>query len=102
MKRTVKNGAGQVALLLAAALGLVACGSDHDSDSPAAAPPPVAGVPPTGAVPPEAVPASAGASVAAYLAYLRQLRTDETSSPVLVGGFVPPVDDVSAATPLGS
>jgi len=104
MKPSVKKAGRLTAVLLGSALGLAACGSDHDRSPAAAAPPPAAAVPPA-AVPPEvqtSVPASAGSSVMAYLAYLRGLKTDETSAPVNVGGFVAPVDDTAAATALGS
>jgi hypothetical protein len=102
MKSSVKRGGRLTAMLLFSAVGLVACGSDHDD--PAAAPPSVASAPPMGStVPPmdSAVPGSARGSVAAYIAYLRGLRTDETSAPVSVGSFVAPVDDTAPATSLG-
>ena len=97
MKTSVKQGGRLATVLLVSALGLSACGSDNDS--PAAAPPPGAVAPPPAAE--GGVPASAGASVAAYIAYLRGLQTDETSSPVNIGGFVPPVDDIAPPTTLG-
>jgi hypothetical protein len=100
MKSSVKKGR-LTAVLLMSAIGLAACGSDHDNDGPGAtAPPPAAGTPPPAAA--SGVPAGAGASVAAYIAYLRGLKTDETSTPVSVGNFVAPVDDTAPATALGS
>ena len=95
--KAIRQGGRLTAALLVSALGVVACGSDND-DGPAA-PPPQAVAPPAAAT---SVPASAGTSVAAYLAYLRGLPTDETSSPVSVGSFVAPVDDAASATLLGS
>jgi len=100
MKSSVKQGR-LTAVLLMSVIGLAACGGDNDNDSPAAAaPPPAAGAPPPAAA--SAVPAGAGSSVAAYIAYLRSLKTDETSTPVSVGSFVAPVDDTAPATALGS
>ncbi|HZH06641.1 MAG TPA: hypothetical protein VEY69_08205 [Lautropia sp.] len=91
MKASVKKGGRLTAVLLVSAVGLVACGSDNDNDrSPT---PPVAD---------NSVPASAGGSVAAYIAYLRGLTSDETSAPASVGSFVAPVDDTAAGTSLGS
>lgn len=98
MKPGIKQGSRLATVLLVSAIGLAACGSDND-DNPAAAPPPGASAPPPAAA--NGVPASAGASVAAYIAYLRGLTTDETSSPVTIGGFVPPVDDTAPPTALG-
>jgi len=104
MKPGIKQGSRLATVLLISALGLAACGSDNDNPNPA--PPPGASAPPPGAsAPPPAaangVPASAGASVAAYIAYLKGLKTDETSLPVTIGGFVPPVDDTAPPTALG-
>jgi hypothetical protein len=100
MRKHVKQS-GRLATVLgigvAFAVGLTACGSDNDN---ASAPPPAAG----GPAPGEGgnfVPASAGVSVAAYIAYVRGLKTDETSSPVNIGGFVAPVDDAASPTVLG-
>jgi hypothetical protein len=101
MKSSVKNGRLTAALLVSA-IGLAACGSDNDSDPAPAASAPPAGAPAPATAAASSVPASAGASVQAYLAYLRGLKTDETSSPVTVGTFTPPVDDSGAATPIGS
>jgi len=100
MRSSLKNSGRLTAVLLGSALGLAACGSDHDRSPAAAAPPPAAAAPPAAVE--TSVPASAGSSVAAYLAYLRGLKTDETSAPVSIGGFVAPVDDTAAATALGS
>jgi len=100
MRSSLKKGGRLTAVLLGSALGLAACGSDNDGSPAAAAPPPGAAAPPAAAE--TSVPAAAGSSVAAYLAYLRGLKTDETSVPVNVGSFVAPVDDTAAATALGS
>lgn len=100
MRTSVKHGSRLAAVLLVSALGLSACGSDNDSDGG-----PVAGAPPPGAppaAPQSGVPASAGGSIEAYIAYLKGLQTDETSSPVNIGSFMPPVDDAAAPTLLGS
>lgn len=91
------------AALLLAAIGLSGCGSDNDNGgaNPAAGPSPGGGM----SAPPAAdnsIPASAGTSVTAFIAYLRGLRTDETSAPVRVGGFVAPVDDTAAPTSLAA
>lgn len=101
MKISKKHGGNLATILLVSALGLSACGSDNDSNGnpDAGAPPPGASAPPP--APQSGVPASAGASVAAYIAYLQGLPTDETSSPVVIGGFVPPVDDTGGPRALG-
>lgn len=74
------------AVLFATAAGLVACGGD--SDSPAPAPPPA---------PTAAVPASAGQSVAGFVAYLEALDASpaDTLEPVDVSTFVAPTDDTA-------
>jgi len=94
------------AALLLAAIGLSGCGSDNDNrggggGDTVAGPAPGGGMP----APPTAdnsIPASAGTSVTAFIAYLRGLRTDETSAPVRVGAFVAPVDDAAAPTSLAA
>ena len=91
MRSSVKKAGRLTAVLLVSAVGLVACSSDNDNDRD-----------PTPPVADNSVPASAGGSVAAYIAYLRGLAFDETSAPASVGNFVAPVDDTAAPTPLGS
>jgi len=46
------------------------------------------------------VPASAGASSASFVSYLRGLATNNTAEPLSLDGFVAPVDDTSESTPL--
>jgi hypothetical protein len=99
MKACVKRGGQLTAALLVSTI-LAACGGDSNGDGNVAAAPAPSGVAPPAAA--NSVPAGAAGSVAAYLAYLRGLKTDETSTPVSVGSFVAPVDDTAAATPLGS
>jgi hypothetical protein len=68
------------------------CGGDSKSASGAPVPPAAA---PT-------VPNSAGASSAAFVAYVKTLSAgDETSDPLMVNGdFVPPAEDTDEPLPL--
>jgi|GEM_PF-1982905 len=75
----------------ALALSLGGCWDDDDDDT----------VPPVVIVP-GAVPDSAGASAAAFIAYLPTLSTtDESSEPLTIGdAFAVPADDTSEPAPL--
>jgi len=102
MKSSVKQKSRLATVLLVAAVGgLASCGSDHDN-SPAPAGPPAGTGAPSVPVAENGIPAGAGSSVSAYIAYLRGLRSDETSAPVSVGSFVAPVDEAALPTALGT
>jgi len=103
MKANIKQGGRLAVAVLFTVAGLVACGgSDNPAPAPAPSSGPIAPAPaPTPGVS-NTVPASAGTSVAAYIAYLRGLKSDETSEPVSVGQFTAPVDNTAPPTSLGS
>ena len=98
------------AALLATLFVMAGCGggSAGDASAPAApdaGAPPANGAPPpaTGGSPPPAnaaggMPADAGASVSAFLTFLKGLAADDASEPINVDQFTPPVDD-AAETP---
>ncbi len=100
MKANIKKGGRLAVAALFTAAGLAACGGG--SDSPAPAPSPGAGAPAPAPAASNTVPASAGTSAAAFIAYIRGLKTDETSEPVGIGQFTAPVDNTSPPTGLGS
>ena len=86
-QRTLKFWLGAAAVC-AATLSVTGCWND---DNEAAAP-----VAPTTSN----VPDSAGASVAAFFSYLLSLVSDETSEPVGINTFTPPIDDNAEPTRL--
>lgn len=74
------------ALALATAALVGGCWDSNDEEQPT---PPIT-----------QVPASAGASIAAFTSFLQALISDETSEPLSVEGFVAPVDEVSEVLPV--
>ena len=78
--RTFKLGRLCLATAMAAGL-LAACGGDDDDR-------------------PTTVPASAGESSANFISYLRDLAPSDTDEPLLLEGFIAPIDDTSESTPL--
>jgi len=81
-----------MATALAVAVSLTGCWDDDDGDNAEA---PVVVVPPPGVI--TEVPGSAGASIAAFVAYLLSLSgTDETSEPLTIRDtFAVPADETS-------
>ncbi len=77
--------------------GLAACGSSDDDDDGGALPSPPPTTPPSSEVPP-----SAGASVAAFIAFLQTLvaSSSETAEPLSVGSFTALADDTAEPQPL--
>lgn len=80
------------AATVALTLGVAACGSSNDDNGPppAGAPVPAPPPPPTSDIPP-----SAGASVAAFIAFLLTLAASDTAEPLALGTFTPPADDAT-------
>ncbi|MBA2547698.1 MAG: hypothetical protein H0V16_04460 [Burkholderiaceae bacterium] len=79
-KRHIIIAAATVALTL----GVTGCGSSNDDDNGTPAAPPTS-----------EVPASASASVAAFIAFLLTLAANDTAEPLALGTFTPPADDVT-------
>ncbi|MEO6270400.1 MAG: hypothetical protein ABIP08_08880 [Lautropia sp.] len=102
MKANIKQGGRLAVAVLFTVAGLAACGGGSDSPSPSPAPAPGSSAPPPAPAASNTVPASAGASVAAFIDYIRGLKSNETSQPVSIGQFAPPVDNTAAPTKLGS
>lgn len=100
MKANIKQGGRLAVAVLFTVAGLAACGGS-DNPAPAPAPSPGASTPAPAPTAGNTVPASAGASVAAFIDYIRGLKSDETSEPVSIGGFTAPVDNTSPPTSLG-
>lgn len=102
MKANIKQGGRLAVAVLFTVAGLAACGGGSDSPSPAPAPAPGSSAPAPAPAASNTVPASAGTSVAAYIAYIRGLKSDNTSEPVGIGQFTAPVDNTAPPTSLGS
>lgn len=86
MKLNSKSRLGLTVLVLAAASLAGGCWDDDDE----VIEPPIT-----------AVPASAGASIAAYVAFIRALAIgDETSEPLELNSFTAPVDETSETAPV--
>jgi hypothetical protein len=79
------------AATVALTLGVTACGSSNDDNTP----PPVVGAPVPAPPPSSEIPPGAGASVAAFIAFLLTLAASDTAEPLALGTFTPPVDDVT-------
>lgn len=90
-KRQIIFAAATVALTIGAA----GCGSSNDENNVPPAPAPAPPPPPSSEIPP-----GAGASVAAFIAFLQSLASSDTSEPLALGTFAPPSDDVTEPTPL--
>ena len=78
--------------------------SNNASPAPAATEPTPAPAPATAAADPTVVPASAGTTVATFVAYLKSLTAaqDDTTEPLGTGALAAPVDDTVEPVASGS